>query len=276
MVAPASCTVTEARLVLAVAGSHAFDVCSPLRASLIGLAVALLLTGCAGTADGHAGPVAWTDPLVVDRGARTVTLQADLAEIDGGCGDLTAAPSVHEQPSRVAIGLALTIHPSAPGTICAASRLAFLRVQVHLKAPLGTRVLVDSTTRRGHTPLVLSQTPAVHDLPAAFTERRPSWNERTGEVYRWWRNTDNVQINLFIATPPVLARQLTGLAAEDAVPVTVHGHPAELWRKQAGDTVMTAVRWREASGTDLLLQVIDQSSRPQTSADIVQIADSTR
>ena len=249
------------------------------RGSAVVLGAVLLgaaLSGCS-TAPRSLGPLAWSDAIASSADSRTLTVSADVdqAWASAGCADFSEKVMTRETATSVRVGVTGYAAALPLGTSCSADRVAATSVTVHLKAPLGKRSLVDTSTGDTHPFLNLAETPALHAAPAHFSEQTGYWTEDTGVAYRWWRRFHPAaQINVYSGPSATLRSHLQKLPT-GGMRVQVRGSSGVLHRTTIGDIVDTRVDWSLAEDRAIDLEVLDQSSTPLTSRQVLELAQAT-
>ncbi len=239
------------------------------------LVLGVVLSGCTG-APRSLGSLRWSDAIAASSHSRTLTVSADVdrAWASAGCATFTEKVTTRETSTSIAVKVVGYAAALPPGTACDAARVTATRVTVQLKAPIEGRALVDSTTGDVHSFLDLATAPALHRVPAHFTEQVGYWSERTGVAYRWWRSRSDAQINLYSGPRDAVASEVQKLPAGGTV-VEVRGASAVVHRVPFGSGWDTRVDWTVAGGRAIELEVLDQSTSPLATSQVVELARST-
>ena len=133
-------------------------------------------------------PQAWTSASTTSRSARTLTVFATGSTDSGGdsCGAPALRFRVTETPRAVAVLVAGYQAPAGLATACAGVGYAPSPNTVHLRRPLGTRIVVDASTGRPVTLLVGSEHPDLPNPPTGMTATPLAEQEPGAAVTRNW------------------------------------------------------------------------------------------
>jgi hypothetical protein len=223
------------------------------------------------------GFVPWSSAVEQTRSSRTVDVSADVDGMDAkiGCSPTTKAV-VKETATTVTVAVQVLNNPLPPNTGCAAPAFAALPAKIHLKRPIGDRVLMVGTTKRAHVLLTAAQTPEMRAVPAGFEKQTVRWDESSGEISEWWRQFHpHAQFNLDFG--PHLQFSRWEKRPAGAAHTSVKGRAAVAWRSVLGsDTVQYVVEWTMKNGDAAHLSFIDQSAQPTTLSRVLRIARSVR
>jgi hypothetical protein len=226
----------------------------------------------------YAGDVPWVNPVSDPSDPNAVYVFADNDRTHltiHTCGVAIDRPVVHETANSVTVSMAGYAHTIPEGSSCALPGHSPVPVAVHLRAPLGARALIDG---QGITHRVLdaATVPMPSSVSPSCTAGPLSWNERTGNVYRFWSGPPTkCSIYLYFGRT---ARQSTP-SGEQIDTIQVSGTTAQVWKYQSNDRrnlYGLTIRWSPRPGYELQLLTGPERDHALSYRDFIALAQSVK
>jgi hypothetical protein len=230
----------------------------------------------------YSGAQQWSSPSVPARTSRLLTIFATGSADSGGsqCGPPAVRILTRETSTAVRILVADYQDAAEPGTACPAIGYVPSAHIVTLRAPLGSRTLVDAADRRSAAVLDGSTIPDLASPPAPFTtstvEQRPEdpdhlvvrrWSYRRGDDDRW--------VTLTVGSPAALTRDRSPYGHHVRT-FDVQGSIAALYESDGDADPTYEAQWTPNPQQTIRLDLVGTPQQHWTAAGAVALARAVR